>query len=298
MLFGYLALLSRIFWLGLERPYVKALGRERDSTAATTLYFGLGLLFLAPLVVWQWLSTPGYTAALPLWISAALITSVIYAISFHSYVKAMSVGEVSYLSPLYATAFLWLYALDVLNGNAQLAARPLLGVLLVCAGVVLLNLSGPQGLAALLRALDPRTLLRQPGAWGMLVYAFGLATARLIDKSVADIAPPLLYAFINNTPCVLAGLVILGLRGKLGLMPQLARERPAATWLGSFSGIAAYVSLLFALRYFAPSIVEPVTQLSVFIAVGLGGLWFGEPVRARWLPSILVVLGAALLLWR
>jgi hypothetical protein len=42
--------------------------------------------------------------------------------------------------------------------------------------------------------------------------------------------------------------------------------------------------------------VEPVAQLSVFIAIGLGGLWFGEQVRARWAPSALVVLGAALLM--
>jgi drug/metabolite transporter (DMT)-like permease len=298
VLFGYLALLSRIIWLGLERPYVQALSRQRDSTVTTTLYFGLGLLFLAPLVALQWASTPTYTSTIDQWIGAALLTGLIYAVSFHAYVRAMSVGEVSYLTPLYATAFLWLYALDVLNGNAQLALRPISGVLLVWIGVVLLNLNGHHGLSGLLDALDPRTLLRQPGAWGMLIYAFGLATARLVDKSVAEIAPPLLYAFINNTPCVLAGLVLVGMRGKLGQLSQLARERPAATWLGSFSGIAAYVSLLYALDYFAPSTVEPVAQLSVFIAVGLGGLWFGEPVRARWLPSVLVVLGAALLLWR
>lgn len=298
MLFGYLALLSRIVWLGLERPYVKLLGRERDSTAATTLYFGLGLLFLAPLVAWQWATTPGYASSFSQWIWAALVTGVIYAVAFHAYVRAMSVGEVSYLTPLYATAFLWLYALDVLTGNAVLGARPLAGVACVWLGVVLLNLPAGTGWRGLRTALDARTLLRQPGAWGMLIYAFGLATARLIDKSVADVAPPLLYAFVNNTPCVLAGLAMLGFSGRLGLMPALARERPAATWIGSFAGIAAYVSLLFALDYFPPSSIEPVTQLSVFIAVGLGGLWFGEPVKARWLPSALVVLGAVLLLWK
>ena len=55
--------------------------------------------------------------------------------------------------------------------------------------------------------------------------------------------------------------------------------------------------LLYALDYFPPSVVEPVTQLGVFIAIALGGLWFGERVRARWLPAALVVCGAALVLF-
>lgn len=298
MLTGYLALLGRIVCLGIERPYVKALGQGRDSTAATTLYFGLGLLFIAPLLAWQLATEPGYLARLPEWIGAALMTGVIYAIAFHAYVRGMSVGEVSFLTPLYATAFLWLFALDVLLGNAQPGWRPLCGVGCVWLGVVLLNLRTSDGWRGLLSALDPRTLLRQPGAWGMLIYAFGLATGRLIDKSVAGFAPPVAYAFINNLPCVLAGVVMLAARGRLGLVPALARERPAVTWVGSAAGIFAYLCLLLALDTFPPSTVEPVTQLSVFIAVGLGALWFREQVHTRWLPSALVVLGAGLMLWR
>ncbi len=63
-------------------------------------------------------------------------------------------------------------------------------------------------------------------------------------------------------------------------------------------GQGAFLLLLYSLDYFPPSVVEPVTQLGVFIAVALGGLWFNEPVRTRWLPSAMVVGGAALLLVR
>jgi drug/metabolite transporter (DMT)-like permease len=189
-------------------------------------------------------------------------------------------------------------AVRVACGNTPLGWRPLGGILCVWAGIVLLNLTTAVSFHNWLRALDPRTLLREPGAWGMLVYAFGLATARLIDKSVAGVAPPLLYAFVNNAPCVLAGIAILAWRKQAALPWALLRERPAVAWVGSAAGMGAYIALLFALRRFPPSTVEPVTQLSVFIAVALGGLWFKEPARARWLPSALVVAGAALLLWR
>jgi drug/metabolite transporter (DMT)-like permease len=298
MLSGYLALVARTVCLGLERPFVKALGERRDSIAATTLFFGLGLLFILPLWLYEWWRTPDYFGQWQAWLGAALITGVIYAVAFHTYVWGLSIGEVSYLTPLYATAFLWLYALDVAFGNTELGWRPLGGILCVWAGIVLLNLTTARGFHNWLAALDPRTLLRQPGAWGMLVYAFGLATCRLVDKHVAGVAPPLLYAFINNTPCVLAGFAVLAWRRQAGLPLALLRERPAIAWIGSAAGIAAYIMLLLALRTFPPSTVEPVTQLSVFIAVALGGLWFKEPARTRWLPSGLVVAGAVLLLWK
>jgi drug/metabolite transporter (DMT)-like permease len=295
---GYLALFVRTVCLGLERPLVKALGQGEGSVAATTLYFGLGCVFILPLWLCEWLRNPAYIVNAGAWLGAALLTGLIYAAAFHAYVWALSVGEVSYLAPLYATAFLWLYALDLWQGNASFSLQAGLGIVTVWLGVVLLNVPLVRATAGgVLTALNPVTLLRQPGAWGMLVYAFGLATARTIDKSVADVAPPLLYAFVNNLPCVLIGLGILAARRQTAEPLALLRRKPGIAWFGAAAGIAAYIALLVALDYFPPSTVEPVTQLSVFIAVALGGLWFHEQVRTRWLPSLLVVLGAALLLW-
>lgn len=290
---GHLALAGRIFGLGVERPLIKALGQNRNSIAATTLYFGIGELLLVPLVAWQWLHDPLYVAQLDKWILQALATAVIYAVAFHVYVYAMGVGEVSYLSPLYATAFIWLYLLDVSFGHARLGLQPAAGVMAVTLGIVFLT---PPVRHSALARLSPLRVLRQPGACGMLIYAFCLATARLIDKSAAPYAPPVLYALANNSLSVLGGLAILALRGRSAHLGQLVRERLWIALPGAVAGMGAYVLLLFALDYFNPSVVEPVTQLSVFIAIGLGGLWFHERVRARWLPAALVVCGAALLM--
>jgi drug/metabolite transporter (DMT)-like permease len=290
---GLLALAGRTLGLGFERPMVKSLSRGRDSIAATTLYFGIGELLLIPLWAWQWLHDPAYVSHISAWIIPALVTAVIYAISFHTYVYAMGVGEVSYLTPLYATAFIWLYVLDIIFGKAQLGWLPACGVGAVTLGLAFLNAAPGRAWS---ETLSLSRLWRQPGVWGMLVYAFGLATARLIDKSVADTAPPLLYAFINNSLSVLGGLALLAWRGRAGSVIALYRERPLIATAGAVAGMGAYVLLLVALDYFNPSVVEPVTQLSVFIAIALGGLWFGEPVRTRWAPSALMVLGAVLLM--
>ena len=70
-LLGLLALAGRIVGLGLERPWVKALGQGRDSTAATTFTFGVELVILLPLAAWAYASG-AQLADVPLWIWYAL----------------------------------------------------------------------------------------------------------------------------------------------------------------------------------------------------------------------------------
>jgi len=189
--------------------------------------------------------------------------------------------------------FIWLYLMDIIVGNARFGLLPLAGILAVMVGVTLVNISPSQPLAYV---LNPLNIQRQPGAWGMLIYAFGLALGRIIDNRAADSAPPALYAFFSNAPCVLAGLAVLLARGRAWHIAQLARERMAIAIIGAFAGMYAYVLMLVALDYYQPSVVEPVSQVSVLIAIALGGLWFKERIAARWPAGILVVLGAALLL--
>jgi transporter family protein len=292
-LVGLLSLAGRVVGLGLERPLVKALGQGRNSYAATTVYFGIGELLLVPFVAWQALSDPTYFHGIDGWILQAAVTAVIYAISFHAYVWAMGVGEVSFLAPLFGTSFVFLYILDISFGDAQFTLLASIGILAVTAGVVFLNIAPGLNLA---QVLNPLTALRQPGAWGMLVYAFGLATGRMVDKSAADVAPPLAYALLNNSLSVLGGLAILGFTGKLSAFSSLVRERFGIALVGAVAGMGAYVLLLVALDYFNPSVVEPVTQLSVLIAVWLGGRMFGERTGLRWVAALLVIAGAALLM--
>ena len=288
---GWLALFGRIVGIGFERPLVKALGRDRDSFAATTVYFGIGELLLVPLIVRELVTTPGIIADVRLWILPALLSGVIYTAAFHAYVWGMAVGEVSYLTPLYSSMFVFLYALDVAFGHARLAIIPVAGILAVALGIIFLNVKPG---ARILDVLNPANVIRSPGAVGMLVYSFGLAVGRMVDSSAAGVAPPVMYAFVNNSLCVLFGIAYLASRRKAGLILKLARERTAIALYGSFAGMYAYVLMLVALDYFNPSAIEPITQLSVFIAILLGGLWFREPIRTRWLPAVLVVIGAAL----
>lgn len=310
---GYLYLLGRVVGMGLERPLVKRLGTGYDPTAVTTLYVGLGEIIFAAVIVLNVIRNPAYFAGGADWLPLSFISAICCAVSFHTFIRAMQAGEVSVLTPLFATGFIFMYVFDVMAGYARLSWLPLAGVLLVTLGVAFLR--GPPESAATAagmrpwRRFNPAWVLRQPGAVLMLINAMGVAVARYVDKTLAPDAEPVLYALTVNSLAVIVGLVLLAwgtLRNRSGAktrcelaeMSRLLKARwPVAVALVIF-GQGAFLLLLYALDYFPPSVVEPVTQLGVFIAVALGGLWFNEPVRTRWLPSAMVVGGAALLLVR
>ncbi|MCB1216335.1 EamA family transporter [bacterium] len=301
---GYAFLLARVIGMGLERPLVKRLGVERDSVASVVLYVGAGELMFLAVLAWQYMQDPALAANLQSWLPLAIIPGLLNAACFYSFIAAMRVGEVSLLTPLFASCFVLMYAIDVVAGFAALALLPLAGVLLVTLGVAFLSPAQAEAgrRISVWQRYDPRWLLAQPGAVLMLVNATAFALVRFFDKSMAPEAHPVLYALIVNLPTVLIGLVLLAvgsLRGRASSMAALralARERwRILLWLTIF-GQGAFLMLLYSLDYFPPSVIEPVTQLGVFIAIALGGLWFGEQTSARWLPAAMVVAGAGLLL--
>lgn len=313
MITGYLLLAARILGLGLERPLVKRMGLGYDPFAVTTLWVFFGEVMFAILIAVRAWHDPQYFQGVMTWLPLALIPGLLYGVSFHAYVNALKIGEVSLLTPLFASGFVLMYIYDLIGGWAHLSVLPLSGVLLVTLGIALLNPApvgeataagaavrtdgGSRGtLADALRRLDPRVLLSQPGAWAMVLCAFAVATGRFVDKSLSTEAQPLIYALVVNAPPVLIGLGILAWRRSLPELTRLTRERTPLVAISAVIGHGAFLMYVYCLHYFPPSVIEPVSQLGVFIAVGLGGLWFAEPIRARWLPSAMVVAGAALLL--
>lgn len=301
---GYAYLAARVIGMGLERPLVKRLGTGRDAVATVVLYVGLGEVMFACVLAVQALSQPGLFDNVLTWLPLAIVPGLLNAVCFFSFISAMRVGEVSLLTPLFASCFVLMYAIDVAAGFAALALLPLAGVLLVTLGVAFLN-PGPKDVRERIgfwRRYDPRWLLRQPGAVLMLTNATAFALVRFFDKTMAPNAEPVLYGMVVNLPTVLIGLSLLALGtmssrdSSLAALASLARERWLIAVVLTVFGQGAFLMLLYALDYFPPSVIEPVTQLGVFIAIALGGLWFGEQTRTRWLPGAMVVAGAAMLL--
>ncbi|HEX6988561.1 MAG TPA: DMT family transporter, partial [Bacillota bacterium] len=257
------ALAGRIVLLGVERVVVKQLGSQRGSVEATLLFFGLGSLFLAPFAPEAVRRAPALLPVLP--------TGVVYTVGFVLYVRALSRGQVSLVAPLasFNVVFLALLAIP-LAGERVDAARGA-GLLLLFAGTALL-----EGGRDLLRGW--RRVWSQPGAGDMVVSALLIAAGRVVDKRLSVDLPALSYAWAIYTVVSLALLGYLALRGRVAAAGALLRERPAPALVSGFINAYAYVLLLAAIRTLDVSVVEPASNLSMLLAVLLGGWVYREPV--------------------
>jgi drug/metabolite transporter (DMT)-like permease len=291
---GPLLLLCRIFALGLERPAFRALASERNSVAATVLTYTLALLLLTLV----WLLWPAQRAAgltgIASWWPFALASGAVAFSGYNLNMLALGRGQVSLLSPVYSSGLVFLYLLEIWIGGVEFDWLALLAIILVVSGVSLLDIH-PRAWSW--RELSPVTVLKTPGVLPMLASALLLGIVRVIDRQAAELAPVLAYSIVATLPVVLLSILLLWLRRQSSAPLTLFRERPLASLGATLAHSAGHLTLLAAYRFYPASTVEPVGQLSLFLNLYFAGLWFHEPVKQRLLPSLLVVLGAGLLLY-
>jgi len=290
---GYLILTLRVLLLAASFPLIKALNRNQSSIASTALFVLIGGAFILPLAGVLIAGDPSVLAAVPQWIGSSMLSALIFTSGMILFMWALGRGEVSLLAPLTSLTFIILYVFDLLAGNVGFCWCAPAGIALVTAGVLLLNM---QPGVNLWQALNPLGVLRQPGALGAIYYAFAIAGTRMVDSRVADVAQPLLYATSSN---IVVGLVCIGLllaRRRTARLAQLWRERRWIAIATGLVGVFGYVALLSCFDYFAPSVIEPFSQLAIVITT-LAGAWiYREKLHWRWLAAILVCGGAALVM--
>jgi drug/metabolite transporter (DMT)-like permease len=292
-LIGALLLLARVLALGFERPAFKALARGRDSVAATSLTYLLALVLLLPVLAVVALRGEPLWQGVGQWWPWALASGLVAVVGYNVNMYALGRGEVSLLGMVYSTGLIWLYLSEIALGGARFNWLALAGIFLVIAGQSLLSaVEQPGGL----RSFQPLRILREPGALAMLASAILLGVVRLIDKRASAVAPEFGYAFLATVPVVVLSLVLLALQHRSREAVTLLRERPLAAWGSALAHIAGYLILLGAYQYFNASLVEPIGQLSLFVNIAIGALWFHEAVGRRWLPAGLVAAGGALVL--
>lgn len=77
---------------------------------------------------------------------------------------------------------------------------------------------------------------------------------------------------------------------------SLLRERPVPAVVAGLINAYAYVLLLAAIRTINVSVAEPASNLSMLLAVVLGGWVYREPVARRLPAAVIMALAAWLLL--
>jgi drug/metabolite transporter (DMT)-like permease len=155
-----------------------------------------------------------------------------------------------------------------------------LGIVLVGVGVVLVRgVRSPARLANVLLAC---------------AIAVFIAGYTLVDRQGVRYADPVTYlAIIVGIP----GLIYLAAVGVAGGVPRIRAAVTPRIAVGGVAVVAAYGLVLAALTIAPAAPVAAVRETSVVMATAMAALVLGERVEpARWLGSVVVVVGIALVI--
>jgi transporter family protein len=272
---------ARIGLVGAERVLLKRLGARGGALAATFVFFAVGAAAMTPLALAAGPTRPGY-------LLLALPSAAVYTVAFLCYVSALREGEVSAVGPLGSANAIFVVLLAALVHGEPLTPAKAAGTALIVAGAAALQ-AAPRLTAGLRKLAADRPARR------MLAYAMLLALTRMLDKAGAARAPAVVYAWTVFT--AIAGLLAMELvrRGRLREVGECLAAAPAVALGAGLCNGGSFLLLVVALGRLPVSLAEPLTALSLLVSAALARAWLGEPVRARWLPTLAVVAGSWLL---
>ena len=268
--------------------------RAGDQLAFLWSSVSLATVVLLP-VGWAWLPSEGVPrAAWPFLVAS----SAIHAVYFYVLGRAYGSGEFSLVYPIargLGVALVPVAALFVLDERPSPLGA--LGVLLVVAGIVGINLSSAglssagRGAAGLGAAASSRRLMSAGTGWA-LVTGLSITAYSLVDKAGVARLHPVPY------------IAILGVGMSLLLVPALVRRRAAlarewrtnwrAILVASTLNLTSYLLVLFAFRLSKAGYVVAAREISIVLSVAIGRLWFGERRVGRRLAAATLVLAGVI----
>jgi drug/metabolite transporter (DMT)-like permease len=246
--------------------------RSRDTDASLAVAMVVGPVVLLPFALLRWRLEP---AGVPFVAASAVLELAYFAMLAWAYRRA----ELSLIYPIargLAPVLVLVGSVAFLGAGATLTQAA--GVAFVGLGVLLVR-----GLRAPARASD----VAIAGSIAGLIAAY-----TLVDKEGVRYADPLTYlVLIVGIP----GLVYLGAIASRGGRGRIRRAATPAVVGGGIAVVAAYGLVLAALTMAPAASVASVREVSVVIATAMAAVILHERVdRARWLGSVVVVVGIAL----
>ena len=240
----------------------------------------------------------------------------LYLVSFRLYVSALERGDLGVTYPLLALTPVLVVPVEWLLLGERAGAQGIVGIVLVVAGVYLLNFRGAD------RPLtEPfRALARDPGARRMMVVTVLWAVSGTVDRVAVLNASPAFYGVALSVGlglgCLPAALrsgraeadeKVAGARGGAGggagsngREPRagLGRSLAEHPWLLAGQGLlfaAMFVCQMEALRLSLAAYVLAIKRSGTLLAVVLGGAVFREAATSRRLAGAVVILAGVVL---
>jgi transporter family protein len=282
-MFGYLALLARIVVLGYERIATKQLSEGAESVSSAFLIFSIGTLMLAPFIL---LVEPPANYTFLVYVAAS---SFVYSIAFIFYVRALSTGEASLVTPLYNFNVFFLLVLAATFLGETITLSKVGGLILLVYGASFLNKQG--GVMNSLRAL-----FRSKECVYMMLCSMLIAVGRTVDGFAVQSVHPLTYGFALYLGISMFLFMYVVYGRKTHLTSKLVRKKPRYAVLAGAANAFSYLFLLFAFTYLEVSVAEPASMLNVLVTIVLAHYVFKESVKMRLIGALIMVVGAWLLL--
>ena len=282
MLIPYLALCGRIILLGWERILVKKLGEKSDSISGTFLFFGLGTIFLLPTLFFVDIVL---NTSILFYVT---LSSFVYSIAFWLYVKSLSEGEASLVSPLYNFNVFFLLILAVTFLGEKLSLFKILGLIFLFYGVSFLNRKGN-----ILESF--KAILLDKSCQYMIIASLLIAVGRTNDGNAIKITTPILYAFYLNVGISLFLFAYIMAKRNLSTTIRLFKEKTKIATLSGGINAYSYLFLLIAFTGIEISIAEPASMIAMIITVILAGRLLKENIKERLLGVAIMLIGLWLL---
>ena len=249
-------------------------------TIACSLSF-FTAVFLFPLVLAKGIPTPGKY----FWYSL-LIDSVLNAIAYILFIKAISLAELSKVAPLTSfTPLFLIFTSPILLGEFP-NIMGLVGVLAIVGGAYLLNLQEGQK-----RWLEPLVgLMQETGSQLMLTVAFIWSLTSNLDKIGIQNSAPIIWVF-SVYLSITVMLLPLVLFRQTSSMSQLRRSGKTLVTIGLLNAVTV-ASQMTALTLTLVAYVIAIKRTSTVFSVIFGALIFQEQgFKARLLGTSIMLLG-------
>ena len=245
---------------------VKYVGSGLPSSQAAFMRYGLGLVFMVPLLPTMRRNPPSARDLKLFALRGAMHTAGVICWFFAmTQIPIAEVTALNYLSPVYVTIGAALFL------GETLAMRRITAVVVALMGALII--------------LRPGVRELQPGHYAMMVTAILFGGSYLLAKSFSGRMQPSVIVFMLS---VTVAIGLAPFAWAVWVRPTLSQ----VAWLFTVAAFAttAHYTMTLAFRAAPVTVTQPVTFLQLVWAVALGALLFNEPVD-QW-----VVLGGAVIL--
>jgi len=260
------------------------------STVLIVYANGFAILLYSPVLIGS-LGVDGTVSALAglglSEVGTLLVTTGMTAVATVAFLRALAVGEVSYVAPISKIVPVFVLPIEVIVLRQVLTPLQIAGVVVATLAVYVTNYRGGSPVEPIRRA----TTSRAAQLAVLSAACFGVAdVAKRIGLQELAISPTLWL------PLFLAGVLVVVLPFAVRAHPETVRaELPMLAVAGGIVAVGEYLTTL-AFELVPASIASPIVNTQAVVAVLLGGLLLDEQYfGTRLAAAVLAVIGVTMI---